>query len=364
MDSNNDLHENIIESLTSGLMVIDSRTFQILSFNQAMERITGLSRTEVLQRPIEEVFAYVQGLSCADLAKEMWEKGVVTRPRMRVTRPTGEELYRGLKAEPLYSRQGEAMGIVVHIEDVTEREVLRESFSRYVAPQVVEAILSEKQKLKLSGYRQEVTILFADIRGFTELAESLEPEAVVSLLNGYFSLMVDVVLKYEGTLDKFVGDNVMAVFGAPISREDDTERALRAAIEMQAEMVGFNSAREQANQEPIHMGIGINTGIAVVGNVGSEKRMDYTVIGDAVNVADRIQNLSRGGEILVSEQTYRKVSKVIRGRPLSSGRVRGRVNPVKIYLIEGLQEEGSPENSKASEKNAVSSDFTSASFSI
>ncbi|MBI3016189.1 MAG: PAS domain S-box protein [Candidatus Tectomicrobia bacterium] len=364
MDTTNDLHENIIESLTSGLMVIDSRTFQILSFNKALERITGLSRTQVLNRSVEEVFSYVQGLSCADLAREMWEKGVVTRPRMRVTRPTGEDVYRGLKAEPLYSRQGEAMGIVVHIEDVTEREILRESFSRYVAHQVVEAILSEKQKLNLSGCRQEVTILFADIRGFTELAESQEPEAVVSLLNGYFSRMVDVVLKYEGTLDKFVGDTVMAVFGAPMSREDDTERALRAAIEMQSEMVRFNAEREEAGEEPIHIGIGINTGIAIVGNVGSEKRMDYTVIGDAVNVADRIQNLSRGGEILVSEHTYRKASQVIRGRPLSSGRVRGRVNPVKIYLIEGLKEEGAPEDSQALEKNAATSDFTSASLSI
>ncbi|MDP6625933.1 MAG: adenylate/guanylate cyclase domain-containing protein, partial [Nitrospinota bacterium] len=178
--------------------------------------------------------------------------------------------------------------------------------------------------------------LFADVRGFTSLSEKCEPEKVVSMLNDFFSLMVDVIFKYEGTLDKFIGDNIMAVFGAPVSRPDDTERAVLAALEMQETIKTFNYDRQLKNERLLEIGIGINTGEAVAGNIGSEKRMDYTVIGDVVNFADRVQSQSKGGEILISDTTYSKVKDKIAVKRLMPRYVKGKQKEVILYKVLGI----------------------------
>ncbi len=184
-----------------------------------------------------------------------------------------------------------------------ERHVLRDTFSRYVSPELCEEILKNPGLLALGGRRQEVTVLFADIRNFTSMSETMAPEAVVEVLNTYFTEMVDLVFKFQGTLDKFVGDALMAVFGVPLPLPQAATRAVECALAMQRHL----KRMQAAGLTPIQgMRIGINTGEAIVGNIGSNKRMDFTVVGDVVNVAARLQELAKEVEAdtLISEATF------------------------------------------------------------
>jgi adenylate cyclase len=195
---------------------------------------------------------------------------------------------------------------------------------------------SDGASLKLSGDRRRVSILFSDIRGFSTLSENLPPEKVVKLLNEYFERMVDVVFRNGGTLDKFIGDGLMVIFGAP---EDDTyqeEHALRTAIEMQHELV-LMSERWEMEGIRIRIGIGINSGPAIVGNIGSSRRMEYTAIGDTVNLASRLESATKefGVGILVSEYTYNAVRGAFQFKPMGAVQVRGRSEPVLAYSLVG-----------------------------
>jgi len=329
-----EFNENIIQSMTSGLIVVDKETHTIEKFNRAIETMSGLSAQEALGKPLDEVFAHVHGIPFDDFYREIEKKGLVTRTTQRLTRKE-EVVYRSMKADPLYNRRGEAQGVLIIVDDTTEVEFLRESFRKYVSKQVVEKLLTEKQSLQLTGVRQEATILFADIRGFTSISEQLPPEEVVALLNQYFAMMVEVVFQYEGMLDKFVGDNVMAVFGAPFKHDDDPLRAVSAALEMQTRLTQFNDHRRRKGEKIMNIGIGIHTGEVIAGNIGSELRMDYTVIGDTVNLTDRIQAISQQGEIFISEETYRRIKGSITVEPLPSIKFRGRKQGIKIYKVQG-----------------------------
>ena len=329
-------NENILQSMTSSLLVVDNQNYIIQKFNKAMETITGFPASVALGKSLEEAFSYIQGIPFEYFYREITTRGKIKRTKLELKRDTGEVVYRFIKADTLYDNKGNTIGIMLIIDDVTENEVVKESFSRYVAHQVVERILNGAEKVCLSGIRKEVTVLFADVRGFTSLSEKCEPEKVVSMLNDFFSLMVDVIFKYEGTLDKFIGDNIMAVFGAPVSRPDDTERAVLAALEMQETIKTFNYDRQLKNERLLEIGIGINTGEAVAGNIGSEKRMDYTVIGDVVNFADRVQSQSKGGEILISDTTYSKVKDKIAVKRLMPRYVKGKQKEVILYKVLGI----------------------------
>ena len=211
-----------------------------------------------------------------------------------------------------------------------EKHLLRDTISRYVSPEMCEEILKNPALLQLGGRRQEVTVLFADIKGFTAMSESLDPEEVVEVLNIYFTEMVDLVFKHQGTLDKYVGDALMAVFGVPMPLPHAATRAVECAVAMQRRLVEMQAQ----NRTPIKgVRIGINTGEAIVGNIGSDKRMDFTVIGDAVNVAARLQELAKEleADTLVSEATYRQVEGRFQFVPLAPVVLRGRQEPTAIY---------------------------------
>jgi adenylate cyclase len=218
-----------------------------------------------------------------------------------------------------------------------ERDRVKTTFAHYVSHQVMDSILSSGTEVKLSGDRRRVTVLFCDIRGFSTISEKLAPEKVVMLLNDYFEAMVEVIFRHNGTLDKFIGDGIMVIFGAP---EDDVyqeEHALRAAIEMQREL--HKLAEKWAPQGiGIRIGIGINSGPAVVGNIGSSRRMDYTAIGDTVNLASRLESASKdlGVGIVISEYTYNAVRGAFRFREMGSVQVRGRTEPVLTYTPEEI----------------------------
>lgn len=218
-------------------------------------------------------------------------------------------------------------------EGLRDRERIKDTFKRYVSEQVAEKILAERGTIELKGERRTATVLFQDIRGFTSASEKLSPEEVVSMLNEYFTRMVDVIFKYEGTLDKFIGDAIMAVFGAPIDHGDESRRAVRCALEMQAELARLDELRASRGQPPIYAGCGIATGELVQGSIGHVRRMEYTVIGDTVNVASRIQGKTGRGQILIDERTYRNVQSEIRVKVWEPVAVKGKSAPVQIYEV-------------------------------
>jgi class 3 adenylate cyclase len=213
---------------------------------------------------------------------------------------------------------------------------LRHAFSRYVSHQLVDGILSKPEDIKLGGERRKVTILFGDIRGFTSMAESMKPEEVVDLLNTYLSALTDVVFKYEGTLDKYIGDCVMAVFGVPLTHYNDAERAVVAAIEMQQRVDEINAEREKEGRKWVEIGIGINTGYVISGNMGSVDRMDYTVIGDGVNIASRLEGLAGRRQILITREVYEEVKYLVNASFLETVTVKGREKPVDVFEVTDL----------------------------
>jgi adenylate cyclase len=214
-----------------------------------------------------------------------------------------------------------------------ERHMLRDTFSRYVSPELCEEILKNPGLLSLGGRRQQVTVLFADIRNFTSMSEAMAPEAVVEVLNTYFTEMVDLVFKYQGTLDKFVGDALMAVFGVPLPIPQAATQAVKCALAMQRHLKQMQSE----GRTPIQgMRIGINTGEAIVGNIGSTKRMDFTVVGDVVNIAARLQELAKEleADTLISEATFQELEGQFEAVPGPATVLRGRKEPTPIYRLQ------------------------------
>ncbi len=211
----------------------------------------------------------------------------------------------------------------------------RAQFQRFFSPGMVQQVVEGKLKLDGVGEAREVTVLFADIRGFTAMTEKADAHQIVELLNDYFEVMVEVLFRYDGTLDKYVGDEIMALFGVPVSRDDATELAVECALEMQTALTEFNRTRTAENQAPLSVGIGINTGTCVYGAIGSSKTLQYTVIGDTVNTASRLCSLAKPGEIICSENTIAKVQGKVRAVELPKVRVKGKHDELTVYRLVG-----------------------------
>ncbi|MGB9735449.1 MAG: adenylate/guanylate cyclase domain-containing protein [bacterium] len=219
------------------------------------------------------------------------------------------------------------------VEGLKEREHIKHTFKRYVSEHVAERLIKEKEA-SITGERKIATILFQDIRGFTSMSEQMPPEEVVAILNEYFTAMVDVIFNYEGTLDKYIGDAIMAVFGTPYAHIDDPLRAVKTAIDLQRALNNLNSRWEkEGKNRHLSVGCGIATGPVVAGSIGSEKRLEYTVIGDTVNLASRIEGLTKGGQILICENTYKAVKNDISIKPLDMVYVKGKKEPQQIYEV-------------------------------
>jgi class 3 adenylate cyclase len=215
----------------------------------------------------------------------------------------------------------------------------RGMFEQFMAPQIVDRLLDGRMKLTVEGHRQEVTVLVADLRRSTELVLQLDTEEMVRLLNEYFGEMTNVIFSYEGTVDKFLGDGVMAVFGAPIAHGpgelDDLTRAVQAALQMQSVLKDLLVTWEKRLGHALEtgLGIGVCTGMAVVGNVGSAKRIEHTVIGPVVNLASRLSGLADSGETLIDEETFRRMSLKVLAEPLEPVTVKGFSQPVLVYRL-------------------------------
>ena len=212
----------------------------------------------------------------------------------------------------------------------------REHLDRLLSPQLVEEVLSGRLELKKGGETRLATVMFADIRSFTTLSEKMIPHQLVAMLNEYFEHMVDIIFKHNGTLDKFIGDEIMAVWGAPIATEGDTERAVRAAVEMQQMLTDLNAARAANGETVIRIGIGLNTGEVVAGYMGSTRSMNYTVMGDTVNTAARFCSAAGPGEVLIGENTFERVGHLFSSEKMPPTKLKGKLEHVDIYKVRPL----------------------------
>lgn len=241
------------------------------------------------------------------------------------------------------------LGVTVHkyVMEEKEKRRLKGAFQVYVAPAVVQEILRDPKALKLGGEQRVLTVLFSDIRGFTSMSEGLKPEELVLLLNDYLTEMTQVIFRHEGTLDKYIGDAIMAIYGAPLAQADHPLRACQSALEMMEALKTLRERWEPRGLPRLDIGIGINSGEMVVGNMGSERRFDYTVMGDNVNLASRLEGLNKhyGTHILISESTASCLQERILCRELDLVRVKGKSRPVRIYEVLGLREEMADDSS-------------------
>ncbi|MBD2161364.1 GAF domain-containing protein [Limnothrix sp. FACHB-1083] len=242
-----------------------------------------------------------------------------------------------LAVNPLTDLDGKVRGGLVVLEDISREQRLKATMSRYMTPEVAERAVELGADM-LTGERKDVTILFCDIRGYTSLAEALDATEVVALLNQYFETMVEAIFDRKGTLDKFIGDALMAVFGAPLPLEEDHAwLAVLTALDMRDRLKVFNRALVATDRPPLRVGIGISSGEVIVGNIGSRRRMDYTAIGDAVNVSSRLEGLTKeyGCDIILSEATYERCADRLWVRELDRVRVKGRTKPIRIFELIG-----------------------------
>jgi adenylate cyclase len=213
---------------------------------------------------------------------------------------------------------------------------IREMFGRYLSKKIVDNILESPEGHKIGGRRTTVTILLSDIRGFTGLSETMDPEKMVRLLNRYLESMTGIILQYDGIIDEIVGDSIMAVFGVPENRDTDAERAVACALSMQNALGDLNKEFTTEGYPPIEMGIGINTGNVIVGNIGSEMRMKYGVVGSAVNVASRIESNTVGGQVIIGESTYQLVKDLVTSEAPQSFMMKGLKTPLVIYSVTAM----------------------------
>lgn len=220
------------------------------------------------------------------------------------------------------------------IERTRREAVVLSNFQRYFAPDLARQIADERKEIQVGGSKRRVVTLFADIRGFTSLSEEMSPDEIASLLTDYFTEMVEIVFRHGGTLDKFIGDALMALWGAPLSRPDDADRAVEAALDMQRALARLNSAWIRQGRRTVSVGIGINVGEVFAGNIGSDRRLEYTVIGDAVNTAARLCSQAGPGEILIAQPLYAALTTKPPVSALTPLPLRGKAQAVPVYSVE------------------------------
>jgi adenylate cyclase len=248
-----------------------------------------------------------------------------------------DKLSVNLTALPLLSAEKKRLGSMLMLEDISSEKRMRSTMSRLMDPGIADQMLAGGVDA-LGGKNVVATVLFSDIRGFTTITEKLGAQGTVALLNEYFTLMVDCIQREEGMLDKFIGDAIMAAFGIPVGHDDDADRAVRASIAMIRELWNWNKVRVSEGKLPVDIGIGLNTDNVVSGTIGSKKRMDYTIIGDGVNLAARLESACKqyGAHILISEFTYKQLRGTYYSRELDLVVVKGKTKPVAIYEVPRL----------------------------
>jgi len=329
------LMDNVFASIKSGVITA-STSDELLLLNDAAYHIFNLPQTIAPGSHINQLMKYLENTALPALFRDV----KMTQRSYHGHEVSFEFNGRGVVSlsvdlTPIKDAQKRLKGVALVINDMTEKNRLKavqDMFRTYLSPAVVDRLPDDPAQLRLGGQRQEVTILFADIRGFTTFSEGQRPEDLITILNKYLSLAAESILAYEGTLDKFMGDAVMAIFNAPLLQEDHPLRAVRAAAEMQQKLHQFH--RLIGDHAPqLQFGVGIHVGEAIVGNVGTQARMDYTAVGDAVNLAKRIQENTPGDKILLSQKMYERVQGEVNAIPYKILTLKGKQHPEQTYEL-------------------------------
>ena len=330
-------NEGVLQSMSSGVVTLNEDG-RIVTCNRAGLRILRVTAKEVLNRLASEFFAGPN----AWVLERIAEVGTTLEPVITMDAEltvAADRLSVNLTVLPLMSEQepdqpAKRLGSLLMIDDVSSEKRMKSTMSRYMDPGIAEKLLAGGDEV-LGGKSVVGTVLFSDIRGFTPITEDLGAHGTVRMLNEYFTIMVECIQKQGGMLDKFIGDAIMAVFGLPLPHEDDEDRAVRASISMINELRRWNAERVAAGKRPVDIGIGLNTDSIVSGNIGSPKRMDYTVIGDGVNLASRLESACKeyGVRILISENTFRKLRGTYRTREVDRVIVKGKTEPASVFEI-------------------------------
>jgi PAS domain S-box-containing protein len=348
------LLDNIFRSIASGVITLDTRG-QIQLVNRAAERIFMQPAPDVLGQSYQQVFARLgQDKIIEVIERARGEDNTVMNREIDCDLPNRGKVTLSINISPLHDEQNngqrETVGMVMAVEDLTEMRTWRDAatnvkriFQRYVHPSVVEELMNNPKAVELGGQTKEVSILFADIRGYTALSDGRRPEEVVEMLNDYLQILTEAIWQEQGTLTMFQGDAIMAIFNAPLPQPDHALRAVRAALGMRRAI-----EERQRQQNPnfpevrygikIQYGIGVNTGMATVGNIGSRERLqNYTAIGDAVNIASRLQSNSADNEIIIHHTTYEQVGNYFDCVRLDPLQVKNKKEPLIVYKVRGVK---------------------------
>ncbi|HZX26027.1 MAG TPA: GAF domain-containing protein [Telluria sp.] len=325
-------NEAMLESMSSGVITLDE-TDRIVTCNAAGLRILRVPQADVIGKNAADFFAGPNAWVMARVRQAAENPGAAQAMDAELV-AGGDTLSVNFSAQPLLSMEKQRIGWMLMIEDISSEKRLRSTMSRYMDPGIADQMVANGAEA-LGGKNVQATVLFSDVRNFTTITEQLGAQGTVALLNEYFTLMVDCIQREEGMLDKFIGDAIMAAFGIPFAHDDDPDRGVRCAIAMITELRAWNAQRSAEGKLRVEIGIGLNSDNVVSGNIGSKKRMDYTIIGDGVNLAARLESACKqyGASILVSEQTYRAVRGTYRMRELDIVVVKGKTRPVAIYEV-------------------------------
>jgi adenylate cyclase len=324
-------NEGILKSLSNGVATIDS-DFVITKTNEAALKILGHLEEDLVGRPVAQVFSNANNWILKSLDYVSKTGASDYHADTDLMRDDGSLISVNLTVTPLLDINSKPMGFLLVFEDLTREKRMRLTMSRYLAKEVVDKLLEGDAEAPLTS-SQQATILFSDIRHFASITESLGADETVHMLNTYFSEMVEVVLRHGGILDKYIGDALMAVFGAPLVELRDADNAVAAAIEMVRALERFNKDRASGGLDQIEVGIGISTGEVVAGSIGTAKRMDYTVIGGSVNLAARLEGANKhyGTHVLVSESTVSQVKSALAWREIDLMRATGTNQLVSVF---------------------------------
>ena len=353
------IHNRIIEDMSEGVLTIGFDGI-VESANRAALTIMEKESGELVGLSFARVFltderndAFVQCVLDAVYGKGQGQEGYAVYQ--------GRESLKHLRIVSSYLRDGETpVGVVLVISDITEltelrdavraaqtirglnrqlelrNRVLQETFGRYLSDDIVREILDSPEGWRLGGHRQRLTILMSDLRGFTAISERMEPQDLISMLNHYFSEMYEEIERFHGTLIEFVGDGMLVIFGAPVKTETHAADAVAAALGMQRRMKEVNRWNAERGFEPLSMGIGINTDDVILGNIGSERRTKYGVLGPAVNLAGRIESYTTGGQVLISPGTRAAIRNELRIRQTLCVSPKGIKGEISLYDVVGI----------------------------
>ncbi len=327
-------NESMLESMSNTVITMDEDG-KIVTCNRAGLTLFAVKVTEIIGQTAEEFFEgpnqwVIDKIKQVDEAQEGDE---LMDAEIDVG---GDTMSINATFLPLLNTEGDRLGSMIMIEDISSEKRMKSTMSRYMDPGIADQLMGDGQTDDfLGGKSTEITVLFSDVRSFTTLTETLGAQGTVQMLNEYFTIMVDCITREGGMLDKFIGDAMMAGFGIPVSHDDDEDRGVRAAIAMIVELWEWNVEREARGDMAIDHGVGLNTGMVVSGNIGSPKRMDYTMIGDGVNLAARLESACKQyhARILISEFTKAKLKGTYRLRDVDQVVVKGKTEPVGVYEV-------------------------------